>query len=49
LKCLCSTEDTPILVVESDATIAAPRMLQALLECKRNPATANALLAKHRF
>ena len=43
------TEKTPMFVVESDATIVAPLMLQALLECKRNPAAANALLAKHGF
>ena len=43
------TEDTPMFVVESDATIVAPLMLQALLECRRNPAAANALLAKHGY
>jgi len=43
------TEDTPMFVVESDATIVAPLMLQALLECKRSPAAANALLAKHGY
>ena len=43
------TEDTPMFVVESDATIVAPLILQALLECKRNPVAANALLAKHGF
>lgn len=40
------TEDTPMFVIESDATIVAPLLLRALLECKRNPAAANALLAK---
>lgn len=40
------TEDTPMFVVESDATIVAPLMLSALLECKKNPAEANALIAK---
>lgn len=41
------TEDTPMFVIESDATIVAPLLLSALLECKRNPAAANALIAKH--
>ena len=39
------TETTPMFVVESDATIVAPLMLRALLECKRNPAAANKLIA----
>ena len=39
------TEDTPMFVVESDATIVAPLMLSALLECKANPKEANALIA----
>jgi deoxyhypusine synthase len=39
------TEDTPMFVIESDATIVAPLMLSALLECKRNPADAKALIA----
>ena len=43
------TEDTPMFVVESDATIVAPLIIQALLECKRNPEAANALLAKHGY
>jgi deoxyhypusine synthase len=34
-------------VVESDATIVAPLMLKALLECQADPAAANALLAQH--
>jgi deoxyhypusine synthase len=38
------TEDTPMFVIESDATIVAPLMLSALLECKANPAA-----AKERF
>ncbi len=38
------TEDTPMFVVESDATIVAPLMLRALLECKAHPAEANALI-----
>ena len=39
------TETTPMFVIESDATVVAPLMLQALLECKRDPAGANALIA----
>lgn len=39
------TEDTPMFVIESDATIVAPLLLRALLECKRNPEAANALIA----
>jgi deoxyhypusine synthase len=41
------TRDTPMFVVESDATIVAPLMLKALLECQADPAAANALLKKH--
>jgi deoxyhypusine synthase len=41
------TKDTPMFVVESDATIVVPLMLSALLECRRDPAAANALIAKH--
>jgi deoxyhypusine synthase len=41
--------DTPSYVIESDATIVAPLLLQALLECKRAPAAANALLAQHGY
>jgi deoxyhypusine synthase len=40
------TETTPMFVIESDATIVAPLVLTALLECKANPAAANALIAK---
>ncbi len=40
------TEETPMFVIESDATIVAPLMLSALLECKRHPKEANALIAK---
>jgi deoxyhypusine synthase len=40
------TEKTPMFVIESDATIVAPLMLSALLECKRNPKDANKLIAK---
>ena len=38
------TEDTPMFVIESDATIVAPLMLSALLECKRYPTEARALM-----
>lgn len=41
------TEETPMFVIESDATIVAPVILSALMECKRNPDAANALIAKH--
>jgi deoxyhypusine synthase len=39
------TEDTPMFVIESDATIVAPLVFSALLECKAHPAEANALIA----
>jgi deoxyhypusine synthase len=42
------TETTPMFVIESDATIVAPLVLRALLECQRDPAGAEALLARHR-
>ena len=38
------TEDTPMFVIESDATIVAPLMLSALLECRRDPKAARALM-----
>ena len=41
------TETTPMFVIESDATIVAPLMLSALLECKRNPEAARALIARY--
>lgn len=41
------TQDTPMFVVESDATIVAPLMITALLEAKRNPDLANALIEKY--
>ena len=41
------TETTPMFVIESDATIVAPLILRALLECKRDPAGADALIARH--
>lgn len=34
------TEKTPMFVIESDATVVAPLMLRALLECRLNPAAA---------
>lgn len=39
------TKDTPMFVIESDATIVTPLILRALLECQRNPDGANALIA----
>jgi deoxyhypusine synthase len=39
------TRDTPMFVVESDATIVVPLLLSALLEAKAHPAEANALIA----
>jgi deoxyhypusine synthase len=41
------TKDTPMFVIESDATIVVPLMIQALLEAKANPAAANAIIAKY--
>lgn len=38
------TEDTPMFVIESDATIVAPLLLSALLECKAAPKAADALI-----
>jgi len=40
------TEETPMFVIESDATIVAPLILSALLECKAHPAEAKVLLDK---
>ena len=40
------TEDTPMFVIESDATIVAPLMLTALLECRAAPDLARARLAR---
>ncbi|MFB1478748.1 deoxyhypusine synthase family protein [Corallococcus sp. RDP092CA] len=42
------TETTPMFVIESDATIVAPLLLRALLECHARPEAANALIAKPR-
>lgn len=41
------TKDTPMFVVESDATIVVPLMLTALMECKANPSEANKLIEKY--
>ena len=41
------TQDTPMFVVESDATIVVPLMLTALLEAKANPEAANKLIAQY--
>jgi deoxyhypusine synthase len=41
------TEETPMFVIESDATIVAPLILSALMECKANPEAANALIARY--
>jgi deoxyhypusine synthase len=38
------TEETPMFVIESDATIVAPLLLSALLECKASPQAADALI-----
>jgi deoxyhypusine synthase len=40
------TEDTPMFVIESDATIVAPLILSSLLECKAHPAEAKALVTQ---
>ena len=42
------TENTPMFVIESDATIVAPLMLCALLECKANPKGADAIIKASR-
>lgn len=41
------TEDTPMFVIESDATIVAPLILSALLECKAHPDEARALVDRY--
>jgi deoxyhypusine synthase len=41
------TKETPMFVIESDATIVSPLMLSALLECKANPKEANKLIEKY--
>lgn len=40
------TPETPMFVIESDATIVAPLMLAALLECRANPEAANRIIAR---
>jgi deoxyhypusine synthase len=40
------TRDTPMFVIESDATIVVPLLLTALLECQRDPVGAEALMAR---
>ncbi|HET6146532.1 MAG TPA: deoxyhypusine synthase family protein [Polyangia bacterium] len=40
------TAETPMYVIESDATIVAPLLLRALLECRAHPQAANALIAR---
>lgn len=42
------TETTPMFVIESDATIVAPLMLEALLECKADPKGADAIIKRSR-
>jgi deoxyhypusine synthase len=42
------TEDTPMFVIESDATIVVPLMLQALLEMQNDPKGANAIVKASR-
>jgi deoxyhypusine synthase len=39
------TPQTPMFVIESDATIVVPLLLSALLECRRSPERARALIA----
>ena len=41
------TRDTPMFVIESDATIVVPLLLSALLECQADPARANELIARY--
>ncbi|HOX47519.1 MAG TPA: deoxyhypusine synthase family protein [Myxococcota bacterium] len=41
------TQDTPMFVIESDATIVVPLILAALLECRQNPAGARELISNH--
>ena len=41
------TAETPMFVIESDATIVAPLLLRALLECAAHPEAADALIARH--
>jgi len=41
------TKETPMFVIESDATIVIPLILEALMECKDNPSLANSLIEKY--
>ena len=41
------TKDTPMFVIESDATIVVPLILEALMECYDNPRDANSLISKY--
>lgn len=41
------TRDTPMFVIESDATIVVPIMLRALLECVAHPNDANDLIKRY--
>jgi deoxyhypusine synthase len=41
------TEETPMFVIESDATIVAPMVLRCLLEYRNDPTTALRLVASH--
>ncbi|MFZ9594868.1 MAG: deoxyhypusine synthase family protein [Bdellovibrionia bacterium] len=43
------TRDTPMFVIESDATVIVPLMLNALLEAKASPEAARALIQKYGF
>jgi deoxyhypusine synthase len=42
------TKDTPMFVIESDATIVAPLIFTALLEYKANPSEAKELIQKYK-
>lgn len=42
------TEQTPMFVIESDATIVVPLMLTALLECQQDPKAADAVIKRSR-
>lgn len=41
------TKETPMFVVESDATVIVPLILEALMECKESPIEANRLIEKY--
>ncbi len=48
----CQISDSttsPMFVIESDATLVTPLILSALLECRRRPTEARALLRDHAF